>query len=219
MYSRPLNGGVASWNGGGDVSGVGGYFGLAGNHAGILLGMLPPIVHIEKESDKLALRWSIERMMQELREPQPGSFLVLQHLAHMMLVQALRAHLAEGLRGGVGWLFALDDQQMSVAIYSIHDDPAHPWTLHELAERVGMSRSSFAQKFKETVGESPIGYLTRWRMLLAGDRLANSNDPISVISLSFGYESESAFSTAFKRVMGCSPRQYSRGRNLAAVSP
>jgi AraC-like DNA-binding protein len=219
MHSRPLNGGVASWNGGGDVSGVGGYFGLAGNHAGILLGMLPPIVHIKKESDKLALRWSIERMMQELREPQPGSFLVLQHLAHMMLVQALRAHLAEGLRGGVGWLFALADQQMSVAIYSMHDDPAHPWTLQQLAERVGMSRSSFAQKFKETVGESPIGYLTRWRMLLAGDRLAISNDPISVISLSLGYESESAFSTAFKRVMGCSPRQYSRGRNLAAVSP
>jgi AraC-like DNA-binding protein len=219
MYTRPLNGGVAIWNGGGDVSGVGGYFGLAGNHAGILLGMLPPIVHIKKESDKLALRWSIERMMQELREPQPGSFLVLQHLAHMMLVQALRAHLAEGLRGGVGWLFALADQQMSVAIYSMHDDPAHPWNLQELAERVGMSRSSFAQKFKETVGESPIGYLTRWRMLLAGDRLANSDDPIAVISLSLGYESESAFSTAFKRVMGCSPRQYSRGRNLAAVSP
>jgi AraC-like DNA-binding protein len=203
MYTRPLNGSIAIWNGGGDVSGVGGYFGLAGNHAGILLGMLPPIVHIQKESDKAALRWSIERMMQELREPQPGSFLVLEHLAHMMLVQALRAHLAEGLRGGVGWLFALADQQMSVAIYSIHDDPAHPWTLQELAERVGMSRSSFAQKFKETVGESPIGYLTRWRMLLAGDRLANSNDPISVISLSLGYESESAFSTAFKRVMGC----------------
>jgi AraC-like DNA-binding protein len=100
----------------------------------------------------------------------------------------------------------------------MHDDPAHPWTLQELAERVGMSRSSFAQKFKETVGESPIGYLTRWRMLLAGDRLANSNDPISVISLSLGYESESAFSTAFKRVMGRSPRQYSRGRNLASVS-
>ena len=112
MYSRPLNGGIAIWNGGGDVSGVGGYFGLDGKHAGILLGMLPPIVHIRKEADKLALRWSIERMMQELREPQPGSFLVLQHLAHMMLVQALRAHLAEGLSGGVGWLFALADEQI-----------------------------------------------------------------------------------------------------------
>jgi len=218
MFSTPGNDGIASWNGGGDFSGVGGYFGLDGDHVSILLGVLPPIVHIEKESDKSALRWSMDRMMQELREPRPGGFLVVQHLAHMMLVQALRAHLAEGLRGGVGWLFALADQQMSAAINSMHDDPAHPWTLQELAGRVGMSRSSFARKFKETVGASPIDYLTRWRMLLAGDRLANSGDPISVISSSLGYESESAFSTAFKRVMGCSPRQYGRGRNLVSLS-
>ncbi len=214
VYQRPLNGSISVWNGGGDVSGVGGYFGLGRNHASILLGMLPPIVHIKKEADKLALRWSMERMMAELREPLPGSFLVLQHLAHMMLVQALRAHLAEGVNGGVGWLFALADEQIGPAINAMHGDPAHPWTLQELAERVGMSRSGFAQKFKETVGETPIAYLTRWRMLLAGDRLMNSGDSISVISQSLGYESESAFSTAFKRVMGCSPRQYSRGRDL-----
>ncbi|MDG3006370.1 AraC family transcriptional regulator [Paludisphaera mucosa] len=213
MHSRPMNGGFAVWNGGGDVSGVGGYIGLEGKHAGILLKMLPPIVHIRKEADKLALRWSIERMMQELREPQPGGHLVIQHLAHMMLVQALRAHLAEGSRGGVGWLFALADEQIGPAINAMHAAPAHPWTLQELAERVGMSRSGFAQKFKETVGATPIDYLTRWRMLLAGDRLTSSGDPISAISLSLGYESESAFSTAFKRVMGCSPRQYSRGRD------
>ncbi len=217
VFLTPGKGGIASWNGGGDFSGVGGFFGLEGKHAGILLGMLPPIVHIKKESDKLALRWSMERMMQELREPQPGGFLVVQHLAHMMLVQALRAHMSEGLRGGVGWLFALADQQMSEAIDSMHDDPAHPWTLQELAERVGMSRSSFASKFKETMGASPIDYLTRWRMLLPGDRLKNSNDSISVISRSLGYESESAFSTAFKRVMGCSPRQYSHGRDLISA--
>ena len=90
MHGKRQNGGISTWNGGGDVSGVGGYFGLAGKHASILLGVLPPIVHIKKESDKSALRWSMERMMQELREPRPGSFLVLQHLAHMMLVQALR---------------------------------------------------------------------------------------------------------------------------------
>jgi AraC-like DNA-binding protein len=71
---------------------------------------------------------------------------------------------------------------------------------------------------KETVGVPPIEYLTRWRMLLAGDRLANSGDPISVIVLALGYESESAFSTAIKRVMGCSPRQYSRGQNLVSPS-
>ena len=218
ILSTPPNGGISSWNGGGSFSGVGSYFTLAGNHAEILLGVLPPIVHIEKESDKSALRWSMERMMQELREPQPGGFLVAHHLAHVMLVQALRAHLAEGLRGGVGWLFALADQQMSDAITSMHDDPAHPWTLQELAERVGMSRSTFALKFKETVGASPIEYLTRWRMFLAGDRLTNSSDPISVIARSLSYESESAFSTAFKRVMGSSPREYSRGRNLVSAS-
>jgi AraC-like DNA-binding protein len=107
---------------------------------------------------------------------------------------------------------------MSAAINAMHDDPAHRWTLQELAERAAMSRSTFALKFKETVGKSPMEYLTHWRMLLAGDRLVNSGDHISVIALSLGYESESAFSTAFKRVMGCSPRQYSRGRNPASPS-
>jgi AraC-like DNA-binding protein len=212
------NGGITSYNGGGDCFIVGGHFALTGNHAEILLGVLPPIVHIRKESDKAALRWSLERLRQELREPQPGGFLVAQHLAQMMLVQALRLHLAEGLRGGVGWLFALADQQMGAAINAMHDDPAYGWTLQELAECAGISRSTFALKFKETVGATPMEYLTRWRMLLAGDRLANSKDPISVIALSLGYESESAFSTAFKRVMGCSPRQYSRGRNPASAS-
>ena len=169
FFSAPRrNGGIVTINGGGDCFMVGGHFALTGAHAGILLGALPPIVHIRKESDKAALRWSLERMRQELREPQPGGFLVAQHLAHMMLVQALRLHLAEGSKGSVGWLFALADKQMGAAISSLHDDPAHGWTLQELAERVGMSRSTFALKFKETVGASPMEYLTRWRMLLAG---------------------------------------------------
>src|ERR1700733_6630411 len=206
------DGGIASCNGGGEFFLVGSRFALAGAHAGILLGMLPPIVHIREKSDQAALRWSVERMMHELHDPQPGGFLIAQHLAHLMLVQALRLHLAEGMKGGVGWLFALADKQMSAAINAMHEDTAGRWTLQELAERAGMSRSTFALRFKETVGASPMEHLTRWRMLRAGDRLANSGDPISVVARSLGYESESAFSTAFKRVMGCSPRQYGRGR-------
>ena len=213
FFSLPLNGRIGTFNGGGDLLLVGGHFTFTGSHAGMLLGVLPPIVHIRKESDKAAMRWSLERLMQELRDPQPGGFLVAQQLAYLMLVQALRLHLAEGLSGRVGWLFALADQQMSTAINSMHDNPAHRWTIEELAKRAGMSRSTFALKFKQTVGESPIEYLTRWRMLLAGDKLTNSSDPISDIARSLGYESESAFSTAFKRVMGCSPRQHSRGPN------
>jgi AraC-like DNA-binding protein len=210
-------GGVVTVNGGGDCLVVGGHFALSGDHAGMLLGVLPPIVHIRKESDKAAMRWSLERMRQELREGQPGGFLMAQHLAHLMLLQALRLHLAEGSAGGVGWLFALADKHMGAAIAAIHDAPAHRWTVKALAERAGMSRSIFALRFKDRVGASPMEYLTRWRIMLAGDRLVNSSDPVTIIARSVGYESESAFSTAFKRVMGCSPRQYGR-RPAPAVS-
>jgi AraC-like DNA-binding protein len=219
IFSATPDAVVASLNGGGEVFGLGGYFAFEGDHAAILLGVLPPLVHIRKESDKAALRWALERMIQELREPQPGGALIARHLAHLLLVQALRLHLSEVSGGGVGWLFALADRQMSAAISAMHAEPARRWTLQMLAERSGMSRSAFAVRFKETVGASPMDYLTRWRMLLAGDRLANSSDPISVIAPSLGYESESAFSTAFKRVMDCSPRRYGRDRSGNAPSP
>lgn len=216
---------LAAWRSGGAVSKgeggryiVGGHFVLAGSHAEVLLRSLPPIVHIRKESDKAAMRWSLERMKEELSDPQPGGSLVAQQLAYMMLVQALRLHLADDTSGGVGWLFALADKHMRVAITCMHDDPGHRWTLQELAERAGMSRSIFALRFKETVGETPMEYLVRWRMLLAGDRLRSLNESISDLAVSLGYESESAFGKAFKRVMGCSPRQYSRGSYHAPPS-
>lgn len=218
VFAAARNGGIAVHKGGGDCFLVSSRFALTGNHASVLLGMLPPIVHIRKDTDRSVLRWPVELMMRELRERQPGGFLLVQHLAHMMLIEALRLHLAGGLQGGVGWLFALADRQMGAAITAMHDNPAYRWTLQTLAERAGMSRSTFALKFKETVGKSPMEYLTRWRMLVAGDRLQNSSDPVSTIALSLGYDSESAFSTAFKRVMGCSPRQYSRDAKSASSS-
>jgi len=200
---------------------VGGHFALTGGHADVLLKMLPPIVHIRKESDKAAIRWSLDRMRDELHDPQPGGSLIAQQLACMMLIQALRLHLAESAGNSVGWLFALADKQMGAAIACMHENPGHPWTLEMLAEHVGMSRSVFALRFKETVGETPMEYLTRWRMMLAGERLKNSADSLSEIAASLGYASESAFGKAFRRVMGCSPRQHSRGRrigDLAAVN-
>jgi AraC-like DNA-binding protein len=210
VFPAVQDGGVSCYNGGGDFFSVGGHFALSGDFANVLTGMLPPIVHIHDEADKAVLRWCVEGMRQELRQPQPGGFLVAQQLATMMLVLALRLHLADGVRGGVGWLFALADKRMAAAISAMHDDPAHRWTLQSLAQHAGMSRTVFAIKFKEAVGLSPMEYLTRWRMLLAGDMLKNSGAPIAAIAQSLGYESDSAFSTAFKRVMGCSPRSYSQ---------
>ncbi|MES4615428.1 MAG: AraC family transcriptional regulator [Ewingella sp.] len=187
---------------------VGGHFVLTGLHADLLLGSLPPVVHIQQEADKAAMRWSLERMALEVREPQPGGSLITQQLAYMMLIQALRLHLHDGKNSGVGWLFALADKQLSTALACMHNNPEHRWTLESLAAHVGMSRSAFAKHFKDIVGSAPIEYLTHWRMLLACDRLKNSADSIPRIATSLGYESESAFGKAFKRVIGCSPRQH-----------
>jgi AraC-like DNA-binding protein len=211
IFPVPLKGRIASCNGGGHCLLVGGHLVLTGKHGDILLAELPPIVHIRKKSDKAVMRWCVERMNEELRNPQPGGFTVSQQLACMILVQGLRLHVGEGLKGRVGWLFALSDKQMSAAITSLHDEPAHGWTVEELGQRAGMSRSTFALRFKETVGVSPMEYMTRWRMLLAGDRMANTSDSVSEIAQSLGYESASAFTKAFKKIMGCSPREYSRG--------
>ncbi len=127
-----------------------------------------------------------------------------------MLIQALRFYVADESHRRSGWLLALGDKQLSQALYCMHRQPGHPWTLQQLAETVGMSRSLFASRFKQTVGTSPMEYLTRWRMLLASRRLENSGDLLAEIASSLGYESESAFGKAFKRVMGCSPRHYKR---------
>jgi AraC-like DNA-binding protein len=196
---------------------AGGFFGFTGSHAEMLLHSLPPIVHIRRESDKAAMRWALERLRDELRDPQPGSSLIAQQLAYTMLIQALRLHLADGASAGRSWLSALSNKHMSIAIASIHDAPGHPWTLQSLAEHVGMSRSVFALRFREIVGATPMEYLTRWRMLLAADRLRNSSEGLFAIAQSLGYESESAFGKAFRRVMGCSPRQYTRSTTSCAM--
>jgi len=206
------DGTLVKLNGGGDVTVLGGHFQLAGPGAQMLVGMLPPIVHLQSEADRETLRWAFDRMRQELADAKPGNFLVVQQLANMIFVQALRLHLDEG--SGVGWLFALSDKHVGAAIAAIHREPARRWTVASLALEVGMSRSGFAARFGELVGDGPIEYLTRWRMLLAGRSLSRG-DPIGATARSLGYESESAFSTAFKRVMGSTPRRHAR---LSAVA-
>ena len=191
---------------------AGGHFVLEGDPADLLLGSLPPVVHLRAAHEKAAMRWSLERIREELRDETLGSCFLVQQFSYLMLVQTLRVHLAQA-SNAVGWLYAITDPQLRTAIVSMHANPASPWTVDDLARHVGMSRSMFALKFKERVGESPMEYLTRWRILVAGDRLRSSSESILSIAVSLGYESESAFGKAFKRVMGCSPRQYGRRQN------
>jgi hypothetical protein len=140
VLSLPLDGRVVSDNGGGDCFIVGGHFTLSRDNGSILLGLLSAIVHLRKEPDRAELRWSLERMSRELRARRPGGLLVAQHLAHMILVQAIRLHLEGGSKGGVGWLYALADKQLSGALEAMHEDPARHWTLQMLAKRASMSR-------------------------------------------------------------------------------
>jgi AraC-like DNA-binding protein len=189
---------------------AGGHFALAGSHARLVLDALPPIVHIRAEADRAQMRWALERMQEELSAPRPGGSLIAQQLAYMMLVQALRLHLADGAQGA-SWLAALTDPQLHGSIAAMHDQPGHPWTLEKLARRAGMSRTVFALRFKEVVGETATEYLTRWRMLLAAERLAAGGEPVAMIASTLGYESESSFGKAFRRVIGHPPRRFARG--------
>ena len=200
-------GALVKLNDGSGVTVLGGHFALAGPQAEILLGMLPPIVHVRGETDGEMLRWAFQRMRQELTDLKPGGILIAQQLASMIFIQALRLYLNENK--GIGWLFALSDQRVGAAIKAIHREPSRRWTVEMLATEAGMSRASFAAKFRQLVGESPIEYLTRWRMFLAGRNMEHG-EPISAIAHALGYELESAFRIAFKRVMGSTPRHYAR---------
>ncbi len=187
---------------------AGGHFALRGGPTQLLLSALPLVVHIRSEAGKAVMRWSIERMSEELSQVRPGSSLATQHLASLMLVQALRLHMEDPSEVHRGWLAALADKQMSVVIARMHEKPGSPWTVLSLAECAGMSRAAFARRFRDVVGTGPLEYLTRWRMLLAAERIEDSAEGLLSVAQSLGYGSESAFGKAFRRVMGCSPRQY-----------
>ena len=198
------------------VTVLGGHFALAGPQAEILIGMLPPIVLVRGEAERETLRWAFERMRQELTDLKPGGILIAQQLATMIFIQALRLYLNENK--GTGWLFALSDHRVGAAIKAIHREPSRRWTVETLAREAGMSRASFAARFRQLVGESPIEYLTHWRMLLAG-RSLEQGEPIGMIAHVLGYESESAFRTAFKRETGSTPRHHARSNaRSSAVS-
>ncbi|WP_244537157.1 helix-turn-helix domain-containing protein [Methylobacterium pseudosasicola] len=130
------------------------------------------------------------------------------HLAQIMLLQVLRLWLAS--ERPAGWLGALADPRLTRALGALHAEPARRWSLAELAGRAGMSRTTFADRFRAVVGQPPLAYLAGWRMQLAADRLRRSNEGVADIAYAVGYESETAFRTAFRRRMRCTPMQYRR---------
>ena len=144
-------------------------------------------------------------MAAEAREPRLGGETVITRLADILVIQAIRSWIEQDPAAQTGWLGALRDPQIGRAISLIHRDPARTWTVASLADEVAMSRSAFAARFAELVGEPPMHYVTRWRMHAAVTWLREGDATLGELALRLGYQSEAAFSRAFKRFIGVSP--------------
>ncbi len=177
-----------------------------------LIELLPSLIHVKTWSTQGGsaphAEWmhsTLRLMAAEASARQPGGETIVTRLADILVVQAIRTWLVENPASRRGWLGALSDERIGPAILQIQREPTRDWTVASLAEAVSMSRSAFSARFTELVGEPAMQYLTRWRMHLAGSWLAESDITAAECASRLGYNSEAAFSRAFKRVMGKPP--------------
>jgi AraC-like DNA-binding protein len=146
----------------------------------------------------------------EAKQPKPGGETVITRLADILVIQAIRSWMERDPAAQTGWLGALSDKQIGRAITLVHRDPARAWTVASLASEVAMSRSAFAARFTELVGEPAMHYVARWRMHVAVSWLREEDTGLGDLAGRLGYQSEAAFSRAFKRYMGISPSDVRR---------
>lgn len=219
---RPTTMETIRMGGGGTVSTfVAGAFRFGAEGRGILLETLPPILHVAAGDADMsaALAATIQLILAESANPAPGGALLSTRLAEILLVQALRVHThrthdanaaaVDHTQHAQG-LCALADPHIGAALRLMHARPADAWTVATLAHAVGQSRSAFAARFAELVGESPLQYLTRWRMTQAAEWLRDRNDSVPAIAERVGYGNAAAFMKAFTRVQGQGPGAYRR---------
>jgi AraC-like DNA-binding protein/mannose-6-phosphate isomerase-like protein (cupin superfamily) len=174
---------------------------------------LPPIIHIRQyvTESQLLVKEVTQLMLEELNNERPGSGVMLKCLSKIMFVNIIRAYLDQA-EPGSGFLSALNDPRISKALKLIQDSPQNDWTLESLASEIGMSRSVFFNQFKKLVHETPLSYLTNWRIRRAQKLLTTDNNNISEIAANVGYRSEAAFNRIFKSKTGQTPATYRRSR-------
>lgn len=182
---------------------------------GRVLDQLPSMIHIESADESGARIGDVLRLMSsELRRLRPGGEAVTTRLADILLIEAIRSWLAVDPAARTGWLGALRDPQLGRAVAAIHRSPGHPWTLESLATQAAMSRSAFAARFTEQVGEPAMRYVTRCRMDLAVSLLARDGATVAAVAAELGYQSEASFSRAFSRTLGRTPGTVRRAATL-----
>ncbi|WP_306208598.1 AraC family transcriptional regulator [Actinoplanes sp. RD1] len=181
--------------------------------ASALFSVLPPVVLVRAGDTGEKVLWNVATILvHEMETHHVGRSLVLEHLAHILLVQMLRSHAASA-HDPLGWLASVAEDGIGAALRAVHAEPHRRWTLEELARIAMMSRSTFAATFRSRVGRPPLDYLIEWRMQLARAAL-RTGDSLAAVAAAVGYQSESAFSTAFRRVVGMPPREFRQAGRL-----
>lgn len=198
-----------------DFVSIGGTFRIEQVNAALLLALLPDVVHVPASQGRTGrLGKVVELIMEECEHEDPGKELLLQRLLEVLLVEALRwRHIGSDV---AGLLSGMRDPVLARVLRTMHADVRASWTVAELAKIAGLSRSAFAARFGEVLGCGPIEYLARWRMALAKDALIGGVKTLDRIADEIGYKSASAFSTAFRKRLGCSPGKFARASGEAA---
>ncbi len=197
--------------GGTSTSLIGGRFLFDGPGRQSLTNFLPSFLHIRtNQTQATALQATLQLLASEMTSGGLGSQLVINRLADVFFVQAIRAYIASKECCVQGWLAALADPSIGAILTTMHQQLEYPWTVELLAKTIGLSRSAFALRFKQLVGEAPMEYITRWRMYKASNLLREPEKNLQFVANMVGYDSDSAFNKAFKRIIGMTPGEYRR---------
>ena len=204
---------LVRFGGGGEVTKfVCGYLACDPRLSEVFLAGLPPIfkVHLVREPSDQWLENSIRFSVIDANGSSAGGDLVHARLAELLFIETLRRYINNLPQHETGWLAGTRDTMTGQALALLHRDPSYPWTISDLAKRVGLSRTRLAERFKHFLGESPIAYLARWRLKLAAEILQSTDDSVAEVALAVGYESEAGFNRAFKREFHSPPAQFRR---------
>ncbi|ASU33727.1 AraC family transcriptional regulator [Mucilaginibacter xinganensis] len=213
-FVKARRAGIPVFNGGGEVTNlIAGHFEFDYQPLHPFLKDLPPIIHIRQylTENQLLLKQVTQLMLEELNNERPGSNVMLKCLSEIMFINIIRTYL-EQAEPESGFLSALNDPRISKALKLMQEAPQNNWTLQSLASEIGMSRSVFFNQFKKLVHETPLSYLTNWRIRRAQNLLITESSNISQIAASVGYQSEAAFNRLFKSKTGETPAAYRRSK-------
>ncbi len=207
---------VARFGGGGETTKfVCGFLACDPRLSEVFLAGLPPILRVPavKDASGQWLEHAIRFSVGDGGGSNAGSGLVVAKLSEVLFVETLRRYILGLPAGETGWLAGARDPIIGQALALLHKEPAHSWTISDLAKRVGLSRTRLAERFRHFLGESPIAYLAQWRLKLGAEMLESSENSIAEVAAAVGYGSEAAFNRAFKREFACPPAHFRRSRN------